>query len=119
MITALGWLWFLGDLSIAWQAHALLLTVALLVAAFSPLRIYHSKYNHVIAAIYLIGIVGTIPIIFKDIHRLDYPAMIIRIVAILVLGTLAKEAISNNNTNSIQVAKPVRHKPASSQRWDR
>jgi hypothetical protein len=111
MITALGWLWFAGSFSIAWHGYALLMAVAFLVATISPSRVYRSKYKHVIAAIYLIGIVGTIPIIYEDytlINGADYSAMIIRVIEIVVLGALAREALVTKQSMSNQVTRPDR-----------
>lgn len=98
LATVLGWVWYFDSFNILWHMYFSTMTISLVGIVVFPRKIYRSSFRHLFAAIFVITIIATLPVLYQDITLVngpDSPAIVIRSVQVYILYLMTREAISN------------------------
>ncbi len=91
-----GWLFFASALSIWWHLYSFAIIVIFFIAALLPDWVYSSRYRYLVAAIYISGLLLSVPVIYygvTSLHGIDYIGLMMANLHLIVLAFFIKASL--------------------------
>lgn len=100
-IVIIAALWAVGGDSLFMRTYWLVMPLALLAAAITPRRLYHTALRYWLALLYAVGLATAAAAIFQDYQMSfgpDYVAIVLRGTQAVILAALIKYAVTQGQT---------------------